>query len=197
MKQMNKLVILAIVLAALCTVIMPASAEDNLSADFSASKTSGSAPLTVAFTDKSTGSPTSWKWSYGDGSPLEIKFNPKHTYTKAGVYTVKETVSNAVGKDTEIKTNYITVTSPLKAPVAAFSASPRSGKVSLKVQFVDKSANIPTSWKWNFGDGKYSTTKNPAHTYSKTGKYNVGLTVKNAKGTSTKTISGYVIVSKK
>ena len=81
MKQMNKLVILAILLAALCTVIMPASVEDNLFADFSASKTSGSTPLTVAFTDKSIGSPTSWKWSYGDGSPLEIKFNPTQYFT--------------------------------------------------------------------------------------------------------------------
>ena len=123
--------------------------------------------------------------------------NPEHIYSTAGIYTVKQTVSNAAGKDTEIKTNYINVAAPLKAPVAAFSASPRSGKVSLKVQFTDKSANGPTSWKWNFGDGKYSTTKSPAHTYSKTGKYNVGLTVKNAKGINTKTISGYVVVSKK
>ncbi len=83
------------------------------------------------------------------------------------------------------------------APIASFSASPRSGKASLKVQFTDKSTNSPTSWKWSFGDGKYSTSKSPAHIYSKAGKYNVSLTVKNAKGSNTKTMSGYIVVSKK
>jgi PKD repeat protein len=85
----------------------------------------------------------------------------------------------------------------LKAPVAAFSASPRSGKAPLKVQFTDKSSNSPTSWKWSFGDGTYSTAKNPVHKYSKIGKYTVSLTVKNAKGSNTKTISGYITVKSK
>jgi beta propeller repeat protein len=81
-----------------------------------------------------------------------------------------------------------------KLPVAAFSASPTSGKAPLKVQFTDKSINSPTSWKWSFGDKTYSTQKNPVHIYNKAGKYAVSLTVKNAKGSNTKTISGYVIV---
>ncbi len=164
-------------------------------ADFSASVISGNAPLTVKFTDKSTGSPTEWKWSFGDGSALVTQYNPTYTYTKAGTYTVKETVSNAAGKDTEIKTNYITVkAAPVKAPVAAFSASTTSGKKPLKVQFTDKSTNSPTSWKWSFGDGTYSTSKSPSHTYSKAGKYTASLTVKNSKGSNTKTASGYITV---
>ena len=52
------------------------------------------------------------------------------------------------------------------------------------------------TWKWNFGDKTYSTAKNPVHKYSKAGKYTVSLTVKNAKGSNTKTISGYIVVSK-
>ncbi len=164
-------------------------------ADFSASTTSGNAPLTVKFTDKSTGSPTEWKWSFGDGSALVTQYNPTYTYTKPGTYTVKETVSNAAGKDTEIKTNYITVTAPLKAPVAAMSASPTSGNAPLKVQFTDKSTNYPTSWKWSFGDGTYSTDQNPAHTYTKAGKYTIVLTAKNAKGSNTVTKSSYINVA--
>ena len=82
-------------------------------------------------------------------------------------------------------------------PVAAFIASPTSGKAPLKVQFTDKSTNSPTSWKWSFGDGTYSTLNNPAHTYSKAGKYTVSLTAKNAKGSNTKTMSGYVTVKSK
>ncbi|AKB82490.1 hypothetical protein MSBR3_1912 [Methanosarcina barkeri 3] len=82
-------------------------------------------------------------------------------------------------------------------PVADFSASPTSENMPLKVKFTDKSSNVPISWKWSFGNGKTSTLKSPAYTYSKAGKYTVSLTVKNAKGSSTKTISGYVTVSKK
>jgi beta propeller repeat protein len=166
-------------------------------ANFSAFPVSGITPLKVKFTSTSTGSPTAWKWSFGDGSDLVTEQNPEHTYSKAGTYTVKHTAINGYGRDTEIKKNYITVTAPLKSPVAAFTASPRSGKAPLKVQFTDKSTNSPTSWKWSFGDGKYSTSRNPAHTYSKAGKYTVSLTVKNAKGSNTKKVPGYIVVAKK
>ncbi|WP_141241738.1 PKD domain-containing protein, partial [Methanosarcina spelaei] len=114
---------------------------------------------------------------------------------KAGKYTVSLTVKNAAGSSTKTIKNYIVI-NELKTPVAAFYASPRSGKAPLNVQFTDKSSNSPTSWKWSFGDGTYSTSKSPAHKYSKAGKYTVSLTVKNAKGSNTKTMSGYIIVSK-
>jgi len=79
-------------------------------------------------------------------------------------------------------------------PVAAFSAKPTSGKAPLKVQFTDKSSNSPNSWKWSFGDKTYSTAKNSAHKYNKAGKYTVSLTVKNAAGSSTKTMTNYITV---
>ncbi len=162
-------------------------------AAFSASPTSGKAPLKVQFTDKSTGSPTSWKWSFGDGSTSTSK-SPAYTYKKAGKYTVSLTVKNAAGSNTKTIKDYITVTTTVK-PVAAFSASPTSGKAPLKVQFTDKSTGSPTSWKWSFGDGKTSTSRSPAYTYKKAGKYTVSLTVKNAAGSNTKTMSGYIKVS--
>jgi serine protease AprX len=77
-------------------------------ADFSASATSGKAPLKVQFTDRSTGSPTSWKWSFGDGSSSTQK-NPKHTYSKAGKYAVSLTVKCSAGSDTKNVPGYITV----------------------------------------------------------------------------------------
>ncbi|MDR7666032.1 PKD domain-containing protein [Methanosarcina sp. Z-7115] len=165
-------------------------------ADFSASPTSGKAPLKVKFKSTSTGDPTAWKWNFGDGSALVTEQNPEHTYSKTGVYTVKHTAINAYGRDTEIKTSYIKVTTSAK-PVAAFSASPTSGKAPLNVAFTDKSTGSPTSWKWSFGDGTYSTVKSPVHKYTKAGKYTVSLIVNNAKGSNTKTMSGYLTVSKK
>ena len=55
--------------------------------------------------------------------------------------------------------------------------------------------NPMSTWKWNFGDGKYSTEKSPTHTYSAAGTYTVKLTATNAAGSSTKTKSNYVKVS--
>jgi len=78
-------------------------------ADFSASTTSGKVPLPVTFTDQSTGSPSLWTWKFGDGSSLtsKILYNPVHTYTKKGKYTVSLTVKNVAGSST--KTMSITV----------------------------------------------------------------------------------------
>ena len=78
--------------------------------------------------------------------------------------------------------HYTNAKALLKAPVAAFSASPTSGSGPLKVVFNDKSTGNPTSWKWSFGEGRSSTNKNPTHIYTKAGKYTVTLMVKNVKG---------------
>ena len=162
-------------------------------ASFSASPITGNSPMKVTFSDKSTGTPTNWKWSFGDGTTSTDK-NPTHTYSGAGKYTVGLTVTNAAGSNSVTKSSHINVATALKAPVASFSASSTSGKVPLKVTFTDKSTGSPTSWRWSFGDGTSSTSRNPVHTYSKKGKYTVSLTAKNAKGSNTKTMSGYITV---
>ena len=127
-------------------------------ANFSASPTSGKAPLTVRFTDQSTGSPTSWKWTFGDGNNSTEK-NPVHAYNKSGLYSVTLTASNENGSNALTKSSYIAVSSVLNTPVSNFSASPTSGKVPLTVSFTDESTGSPTSWKWTFGDGNSSTEK--------------------------------------
>ncbi|MDW5550033.1 PKD domain-containing protein [Methanosarcina sp.] len=163
-------------------------------AAFSASPISGNAPLNVKFTDTSIGTPTKWKWSFGDGTSSTLQ-NPTHKYSKAGKYTVILTVTNAAGSNTVTKSNYITVTVATSKPVAAYSASPTSGKAALNVQFTDKSSNSPTSWKWSFGDGTSSTLQNPTHKYSAAGKYTVTLTVTNSAGSNTATKSNYITVT--
>jgi beta propeller repeat protein len=82
----------------------------------------------------------------------------------------------------------------LYPPVAAFTASPISGKKLLNVKFTDKSTGSITSMSWNFGDKTTSTLKSPVHKYTKAGKYTVSLTVKNAAGNNTKTMSNYITV---
>jgi len=78
------------------------------------------------------------------------------------------------------------------APVASFTVTARSGVAPLTVTFTDTSTQVPTSWNWSFGDGLYSNTQNPEHTYSQGGVYTVSLTVTNAKGTNTLTQPDYI-----
>lgn len=91
---------------------------DGPTATFTADVKSGEAPLTVNFTDFSSGSPTEWTWDFGDGNGSTDQ-NPTHTYTADGTYTVSLTVGDGVSTDTETRENYIEVA----PPVVSFSLS--------------------------------------------------------------------------
>ena len=63
-----------------------------------------------------------------------------------------------------------------------------------KIEFFDISANYPTSWKWNFGDGNSATSQNPKHTYLESGTYTVTLIATNQYGTDTFTRESYISI---
>lgn len=152
-------------------------------ANFSATPLTGCAPLVVNFTDLSTGSPTTWKWDLGNGIS-STQQNPSTTYFSPGVYTIKLIVVNAQGKDSLVKTNYITIFTP---PAVAFSSvSALTGCFPLRVQFTDNSTSSSsiTAWDWDFGDGTTSTLQNPLKIYTSAGNYNVALKVTNSNGCS-------------
>jgi len=77
-------------------------------ANFTASPTEGEAPLTVQFTNQSTGEITSYFWDFGDGG-TSIERDPRYTYRDAGTFTVKLTVKGPGGEDTKTMPNYIKV----------------------------------------------------------------------------------------
>jgi len=81
-----------------------------LAAHFTATRTSGYYPVTVGFAETSTGMPTSWSWTFGDGGTSTLR-NPSHTYTAAGIYTVNLTVRNAPGLSSGPVSRVITVKS--------------------------------------------------------------------------------------
>lgn len=86
-----------------------ASIVSPLEAAFSANLTSGAKILDVVFTDASIGSVEIWSWDFGDGATSDLQ-NPAHSYADEGVYTVTLQVFNSAGgADSEIKTDYITV----------------------------------------------------------------------------------------
>jgi len=80
-----------------------------LMAQFTATPTSGPAPLMVNFADQSIGDITSWHWDFGDGNTSSTR-NPLHTYERTDTYTVSLTISGPDDSDTETKPSYIQVT---------------------------------------------------------------------------------------
>jgi uncharacterized protein (TIGR02145 family) len=154
-------------------------------ADFTASKTSITKGETIQFTDKSTNAPTSWLWTFGDGTTSNLQ-NPIITYSTAGNYTVSLKATNSFGNNT--KTLNITVSEPSnQAPIADFTASKTNITKGETIQFTDKSTNSPTSWLWDFGDGTTSTQQNPLKSFNSVGNYTVTLKATNSFGNSTKT----------
>lgn len=164
-------------------------------AAFFADPTSGPAPLTVQFSDQSTGQVTAWLWDFGDGS-TDSGQNPAHTYTAPGQYTVILTVTGPGGSNTKALPGLANVSPTPVKPVAAFTVSPNHGPLPLAVQFTDQSTGQIDQWRWDFGDRNTSTERNPRHIYQIMGSYTVSLTVSGPSGSATETKVGLVTVDR-
>jgi PKD repeat protein len=125
-------------------------------ASFTANPTSGDAPLTVQFTDTSTGGPTSWSWNFGDGTTATTQ-NPSHSYANAGSYSVTLTVSNSTGSNTSNPTT-ITVSS---------SSPPPTGSVLYRVNAGGSAISGTPGWTADTSAAPSSYT-NAAAAYSTT-----------------------------
>lgn len=147
---------------------------------FSAAPTSGCGPLSVQFTNQSTGNPTTFNWTFAGGNPSSsTEQNPLVVYNTPGTYSVTLTVSNGSGTNSSTQTNYITVNT---VPTTGFTSNINGATVV----FTNTSTNA-TSYLWNFGDNQTSTAANPTHTYANDGTYTVTLTSTNDCGTTTST----------
>jgi gliding motility-associated-like protein len=165
-------------------------------ANFTASQTSGCAPLVISFQDQSTGRPTQWRWDFGNGVTSTLQ-NPSTTYFSEGAYTVTLTVTNENGSHTLTRQGLITI---FEKPVANFTVDRRSGCFPLSLAFSDSSvAGSGTrivAWQWDFGNGVQSTEQSPRVRYNQAGSYSVALRVTNDKGCFASTVKpAYINVS--
>ena len=143
---------------------------------FSSSNSTGCAPLTVNFTNQSSGA-VSYTWDFGNGQSSTVP-NPIFTYSNPGIYNVKLTATNQFGCSAfQLINSAVTVVSP----VAAFTASDTSGCPPLQVSFTNTSVGA-ASYLWLFGDGSVSTQANPTKNYPNLGSYTVKLIATNPAG---------------
>jgi Ca-activated chloride channel family protein len=121
-----------------------------------------------------------WAWNGGSASGASPTISLPN-----GTTTITLTVYD--GELSSNDTVNITINSScrLRPPVAAFCATPISGKAPLTVKFTDDSKGTVTSRSWDFGDKNTSQVQNPLHAYTKKGTYTVTFSVKNSAGNST------------
>jgi PKD repeat protein len=165
-------------------------------ASFTASPSSGMEDLEVLLTDTSTNVPTSWTWTFGDGTAAYFGKNPPpHEFADPGTYTVTLKVTNSGGSDLA-SVDIEVLPQPTTGPIPEFSATPRAGFTPFgPVAFTDLSTNGPTSWSWQFGDGGTSSGQNPSHTYNANGLYDVTLTVSDGTTSNSQTKVAYIVVT--
>jgi PKD repeat protein len=159
--------------------------------EFTADVTSGLAPLTVNFTNLTTGA-TSNFWDFGDGNTSTSR-DASNTYASAGTYTVMLSAVGPGGTNSLTKSGLIVVTNP-PLPSVDFVASPTNGFAPLNVAFSNLTSGAIT-YTWSFGDGNTSTDEQPANTYTNPGAYAVTLLAVGPGGTNTLSRSSFIVVA--
>jgi PKD repeat protein len=152
---------------------------------FTVDVTQGCAPLTVTFTNTSTGAITAYKWDFGtDNRDSAATRNASFTFEHPGSYPVTLAIRNASGLDSA---RQIIIVDSL--PSMTFTASDSSVAVGDTVTFT-QTTERSTSFLWEFGDTRVdSVSLAPKITYPLAGDYTVRLTVKNICGSVTDTLT--------
>src|SRR5262249_51511607 len=127
-------------------------------ASFSWTPTSPAVGAIVQFGDTSTGNPTSWSWTFGDGGTSNLQ-NPTHPYNSAGIYGVTLTVSNSFGSSTS-PAQHLVVSPSSGCTITCSAMVPAVAQPGRPVQF-QSSVNASnctggTTYDWSFGDGTHS-----------------------------------------
>lgn len=127
--------------------------------------------LTVFFIQTNPNASATYTWTFGDGN-TSSQYNPVHTYSTAGMYTVCLEVTMGGNTDTTCKTIIVPNNNHC---YVSFTDSAVSTPANT-VQFTGTSSHgiDTTQWYWDFGDGTtLSGQQNPVHTYADTGQYHV------------------------
>ncbi|MCI5082438.1 MAG: PKD domain-containing protein, partial [Saprospiraceae bacterium] len=128
-------------------------------------------------------------WDFGDGS-TSLAENPQHTYSQDGTYTIQLIAKNDCGSDTTEQE--LTIVS---LPKGSINADTTAGCLPFSVQFDANSSNGATFfWEFEGGTPNTSNEANPSVTYNQAGTFDVYLTVNNAAGTLTDTLTDYITV---
>lgn len=126
----------------------------------------------------------SWNWgdgTYGNNSTNAGSFSvSQHTYTGSGNYYVCLYVYDSVSQCSNSYCDTISVNCGSSSGCQAYFIDSMHYQCSVQYYHKSTGVNNNTKYSWNFGDGQTSTQPYPYHTYTKSGWYNVCLTITNS-----------------
>ena len=132
--------------------------------------TSGCSPLKVKFTNQSEYA-ESYFWDFNDGE-FSDEAEPEHIFEEPGIYHVSLSVNNLAGNAEAV--GFVEV---YPDPEASFSAFPtKANRRDQVFKFLSSSVNA-VKFRWEFGDGAFSSEENPSYVFNKTGEFDVSLKV--------------------
>jgi PKD repeat protein len=170
---------------------------NDIVVDFEADRTSAIETDVITFTDRTSGLPSSWQWTFTPQTGVPLTSSEQHPQLSfsEGTYTVTLVASNPKHSGTLTKTNYLTVIDPTKVE-AIFTCNYTGTYAGGSITFSDQSIGTAESWTWTFEGGTpaNSTQQNPVVTYNMPGRYKVTLQAHNSVNTSTKEIDDYILV---
>ncbi len=136
----------------------------------------GCAPFTVDFTNASAGA-EDYIWDFGDGSPTSTLFEPSHTYTVPGTYSVSLVAIDSNSCNIA-DTSYLTIVAGIDSIAAIAELEQSINCDTLWATFTDSSLTLgpSTLYTWNLGDGTVrDDTTGFTHVYTTPGVYTVSL----------------------
>ncbi len=146
------------------------------------------APSTISFTaqvqDDGPTTNLSYLWDFGDGSTANAQ-NPAHKYKYKGDFTISLLLTDSDGAFDFMRRTGTILQGNSRPAINSCTASKITANIGEDINFStacsDPDADSIT-YKWDFGDGNFSSAQNPQHSYSQNGLYTVVLTVTDAKG---------------
>jgi PKD repeat protein len=144
------------------------------------------APFEINFSNPKPNA-VQWSWYFGDGATSQDS-NPSHVYEELGEYLVDFVYTNSAGKTDSIM-GYTTVI--MQEPLINFEFAIQQSCGGVDVDFFNTDPTL-VDWKWNLGNGKISTDKDPKETYPVDAVYQVSLDAVNSSGCVGKTVKNIV-----
>jgi PKD repeat protein len=180
-------------------------AQASIQASFEATAGGNTAPVSVSFTNTSTGGYVSSFWEFGDGEN-STQDSPTHIYELPGQYPAKLTVYDSTGgQSSAVRLLVFGNVPPLAGEITGPTAPlPINSSVTATASFTDADPADTHTAEWDWGDGEVSSgtiveengfgTVHGDHIYNNPGVFTVGLSVYDDHGGVGESFFLYVVI---
>lgn len=164
------------------TITNPVTVHAQPTAAFSATTVCwGDSTKFTSASSSTDGNIVSYAWDFSDGGTSTL-INPEHEFT---IYNDSFYVMLIVQTQYGCIDTLVQLVQTYPVPVVQFSPDATSGCEDFLVNFTESSSisnSTIVNWIWDFGDGSFTFTQNPTHTYTDSGSYYANLQVTTSDG---------------